>query len=290
MPSDTRNVKLGVCTITYGGVDLGYTKGGVEVEVATETKKVMVDQFGNSEIDERIIGRTCKAKVPLAETTLENLVRIMPGATLIGSGGAAATGSVTFVTGAPVNDDKVTINGVDFTFKTVPVGDNDMAIPGSVGAAAAALIVAVNNCIDPLVSEITASAGAAGVVNITADTKGTAGNAVTLAKTAATPANITVSGATLTGGTDWDKVKVEVTNGIGQSLLAIAQKLVLHPVEVDADDRTQDFVMPIAATAGQLNFAFKLDEERTYPVEFTAYPNPSTKVLFVVGDESAVAA
>ncbi len=89
MASSTENVKLGVCTVTFGGEDLGYTKGGVEVEVTTTTHKVMVDQFGDTEIDENIMGRTVKATVPLAETTLENLVAIMPGATLVDSGATA---------------------------------------------------------------------------------------------------------------------------------------------------------------------------------------------------------
>lgn len=83
MPSDTQNVKLGVCTVLFNNVDLGFTKGGVSVEVATETHKVTVDQLGSTPIDEIITGRTVTAKVPLAETTLENLVAIMPGATLV---------------------------------------------------------------------------------------------------------------------------------------------------------------------------------------------------------------
>ena len=33
MASSTENVKLGVCTILFDGNDLGYTKGGVEVEL-----------------------------------------------------------------------------------------------------------------------------------------------------------------------------------------------------------------------------------------------------------------
>src|SRR4051812_23802129 len=111
MASNTENVKLGVCLVTFDGVDLGYTKGGVDVEVATETKKVMVDQFGNSEINEVIMGRTCRAKVPLAETTLENLARIMPGSTLVTAGGVKATGTATFSTAAPIDGDKVTVNG-----------------------------------------------------------------------------------------------------------------------------------------------------------------------------------
>ena len=41
-----KNIKLGACKVSFGGVDLGYTKGGVQVEVATETLKVTVDQLG----------------------------------------------------------------------------------------------------------------------------------------------------------------------------------------------------------------------------------------------------
>lgn len=83
MASSTENVKLGVCTILFNEVDLGFTKGGVEVEVTTDTHEVTVDQMGETPIDEIITGRKVSVKVPLAETTLENLVAIMPGATLI---------------------------------------------------------------------------------------------------------------------------------------------------------------------------------------------------------------
>ena len=83
MASDIKNVKLGVCTVKFGGVDLGYTKGGVEVTVKTDTHKVNVDQFGKTPINEYIMGREVTVKVPLAETTLDNLVKIMPGATLV---------------------------------------------------------------------------------------------------------------------------------------------------------------------------------------------------------------
>ena len=83
MPSSLSNVKLGVCSLTFNAVDLGYTKGGVDVEVSTETYTVMVDQFGNTPINDYIIGRTCTVTTPLAETTLDNLVSIMPGATKV---------------------------------------------------------------------------------------------------------------------------------------------------------------------------------------------------------------
>lgn len=96
--SDTKNVKLGVCKVFYDGVDLGYTQGGVDVTVKTETHKVNVDQFGKTTINEVILSRDVTAKTPLAETTLENLVKIMPGAVLTEVGGTAATGTITIAT------------------------------------------------------------------------------------------------------------------------------------------------------------------------------------------------
>lgn len=81
--SNTKNVKLGVCRVSFGGTDLGFTKGGVEVSVETETHEVTVDQMGETPINEYITSRTCTVTVPMAETTLENLVKIMPGATLV---------------------------------------------------------------------------------------------------------------------------------------------------------------------------------------------------------------
>ena len=87
MPNnDAANVKIGVCSITFKGTDLGFTQGGVEVEVATESHKTLVDQFGTTPIAENITGRSCVVRVPLAETTLENLVALMPGATLVTDG------------------------------------------------------------------------------------------------------------------------------------------------------------------------------------------------------------
>lgn len=99
MASDTKNVKLGVCKIFFDGEDLGYTKGGVEVTVTTETYKVEVDQFGKTPIKEYIMGRQISVKAPLAETTIQNMAALMPGATISGLPGAEVL-SVTTGTGA----------------------------------------------------------------------------------------------------------------------------------------------------------------------------------------------
>lgn len=82
MASKTSNVKLGICQITLDGVDLGYTLGGVEVDITTNTHPVVTDRFGESLVTEYITKRNITISAPLAETTLVNLEKIMPGATL----------------------------------------------------------------------------------------------------------------------------------------------------------------------------------------------------------------
>lgn len=169
MASNTQNVKIGVCKITYGtganAIDLGYTKGGVEVEVTTETHKTTVDQFGNTPIGEYIMGREIVVRAPLAETTIENLKATMPG--------------------TEVND------GVDGKSATV-------------------------------------------------------------------------------------------STGVGTNLRDIAEELRLHPQGLPEDDESEDLVIPLAATAGAMRFAYKLDDERVFNVEFNGYPNEAGE-LFRIG-------
>lgn len=168
-------VQLGACSVTFGSTDLGLTKGGVEVQISTETYKIMVDQFGNTEINEYVIGRTVSVTVPMAETDLVKLNLVLPGSSIV-------TDAVTST-----------------------------------------------------------------------------------------------------------KKKLVVPNAVGQSLLAVADQLVCHPIARASSDRSQDFVVPLTAPKGDLNFAFKLNEERIYNVVFTGYPDLTTGTLFIMGDRTATA-
>jgi hypothetical protein len=274
MASSTENVKLGVCNVLFDGIDLGFTKGGVEVEVATSTKEITVDQFGETPIGEIIMGRTVSAKVPLAETTLDNLVAIMPGSELI-SDGAKAVGTVTFATAAPVNTDSISIAGAVFTFKTTPVGPNDMAIPASIGAAASSLAAKINANAIPYVAS-----ALAGVVTVTAKNRGVSGNGV-ITKTVATPANVTV--VNLAGGVDATKAQVKVSNGVNTNLLALAKTLVLRPKGTAGED---DFTIHRAMCPGALNFAYQFDNERVFSAAFKGYALDDGQ-LFALGDVTA---
>lgn len=166
--STTQNVKIGVCKITYAAADLGYTKGGVDVEVTTDTHKTTVDQFGNTTLAEYITGRNIVVTAPLAETTLDNLTKIMPGTTLEGT---------------------------------------------------------------------------------TAQ-------------------------------------KASVATGVGSNLRTSAAMLRLHPIGLIDTDTSEDLVIPLAATAGALKFAYKLDDERVFNVQFNGYPD-DTGLLFYIGADVA---
>lgn len=129
MPSSTENVKLGVCTVLFDNVDLGFTKGGVEVTVETSTHEVTVDQMGETPIGELITGRTVTVTVPLAETTLENLVKIMPGAELVTDSGDPTAKKVVVSTG--VNTNLLAIAKELILRPVGTTGEDDFVIPRS---------------------------------------------------------------------------------------------------------------------------------------------------------------
>ena len=279
MTSDTKNVKLGVCRVLFNGSDLGYTKGGVEVEVKTDTHEVNVDQFGKTPINEYIMGRTCTVKAPLAETTLDNLVATMPGANLV-SDGAFATGTITIAT-QPTNGQTITVNGQTVTFKTAVAGPLDVQI-GANAAATAGNLASVLNASSVQAIALANYTAAGAVVTVTYDLRGTVGNAFTLA-TGTAGASVTMSGATLTGGVNATVSRVDVGTGVGIDLLSVSKELRLHPVNKADNDKSDDFVIPLAASSGALTFAYKLEDERVFNAEFKAYPDPVSNKLFYIG-------
>lgn len=113
-----------------------------------------------------------------------------------------------------------------------------------------------------------------------------------LAETDLTMLASVIPGATLiTDATVSSKKKIVVPTGVGMSLRDTAAKLVLHPTHLPAGSKNDDFVVLLAAPSGDIEFAFKHDEERIYMVEFVGYPDiENDDLLYVIGDESAAAA
>lgn len=291
MTSDTRNVKLGVCQVFYKGYDLGYTKGGVEVSLSTEKHTVQIDQFGQTPINELIMGRNLTVTVPMAETTMENMAAIMPGATLVETGGTVASGTIT-IADNDLEGKTIEVNGVDVTFKATPTESNDVLLGANANETAANLAEALQASNDPNISmaSYVNTVGTA-IVNVkygnpliygTTGQKATIGNSFTLVTGTASTA-VTMSGATLSGGSNSTGKKVSVETGVGFDLLTLAHELRLHPLGKTDDDLSEDFIVPLAGNAGGLSFAYKVDEERVFNVEFVGYPDPVTKVLYKFG-------
>lgn len=281
--SDARNVKMGTCNISYDGVDLGLTMGGVEVDVTTSTHETKVDQYGDTIANEFIMGRMIAVKVPLAETTLENMEKIMPGATLT-TDGVKASGTVT-VSAVPIADESVTVNGVQMVFKAVAdVTADQINLAADASAQAVAIAGAINSSSTAALLLISATVDGA-VVTVSYNDYGPTGNAVTLVD--GTSGDVAVSGATLSGGVVATASKVAVTSGVGISLLDSAKELILHPVE-NVGDTSEDLIIPLAATPGGINFAYKHDQERVYMADFKGYPDATQSgLLFIYGDKTA---
>jgi hypothetical protein len=89
--ADALKVQMGVCSVTLGGVDLGHTMGGVEVSYQPQYKDVVVDLYGNTPVDSKLIGEKLTVKVPLAEFTVANLNKSIVNSTLAGAGNTRIT-------------------------------------------------------------------------------------------------------------------------------------------------------------------------------------------------------
>jgi hypothetical protein len=282
MASSTKNVKLGVCNVFFDGVDLGLTKGGVEVTVTTETYKVDVDQFGTTVINEQIMGRNVMVMAPLAETTLRNLVATMPGSMFI-TNGVNAKATLTVGANPDAEADAFAIGGQ--AFSTVAAGTKPTdAYSIVIGTS---LTHTLNNVVDvinranlqPAIGGIRATLTSPTTISVEATDPGLAGNAVTIDATL----EFSTTDTTLTGGVEETKARVEVMTGIGIDLLSRARVLRLHPRANAATDFKDDFVIYQAATPGALTFAYQVDSERIYNIEFSGYPD-SQERLFSIGD------
>lgn len=82
---DITNVNMGVCSVTYNGVDLGHTEGDVVVTYAPDFFDRKVNKYGSTIVEKVLRGEALRAKVPLAEFTIANLEVAIPAGTDDGS-------------------------------------------------------------------------------------------------------------------------------------------------------------------------------------------------------------
>lgn len=71
------NIRLGGCTVTWQGVDLGYTIGGVALTLETTVRHNEIDHFGNGvEVSDRITSRKMGVQASFAEAVVSTLETI----------------------------------------------------------------------------------------------------------------------------------------------------------------------------------------------------------------------
>lgn len=274
MASSSKNVKLGVCDVFYGGVSLGLTKGGVEVTVASASHEVTVDQYGSTPIAELITGRTVAVTVPMVETTMENMTLVMPGSVLT-TNGIKSSGTLT-VTTQPTAAQTLIFAGKTFNFVVAATANVYDIVIGASPAATAANIAAAFRDAEIAYSAVNALA----VVTVTAQFTGPEFNG------AFTGSSAGITKVDATGGVVATSARVDVPTGVNINLLDSAQVLRLRPKNTNGE---HDFVVHKAACPGAMNFAFQLDNERVFNAEFKGYVDVEKGgYLFSVGPTTVV--
>jgi len=89
--ADITNVQVGACSVSFKGLDLGHTKGGVEVSYEPEYHEVAVDKYGTTPVEQVLLGEKLTAKVPLAEFLISNIGIAVPQGEYAGAANARRT-------------------------------------------------------------------------------------------------------------------------------------------------------------------------------------------------------
>lgn len=282
MANNPNNIRLSACRVRYGGADLGFTTGGVDVSIKTTTKAINVDQYGATPINEIVLGRTLTIKIPFAETDLDTFYSIMKSSgAQLQNPNKNATATIVFKS-LPAAGDTITIGE---TVVDIVASEEDEAAPGTFPAVvdhnAAVFLNNICTTINAHASDIVATNN--GVLTITLTGKGATTKGTVISANIAGGAGIITQ---FTGGTNSADRSVLISSNAGKSLFSQAQELVLHPLNLDDADATEDFIVPLAATAGDVEFSYKYDAIRVFTISFTGYVDPNTDILCRFGSNT----
>ena len=283
------NVKLEPCTATWGGTDLGFTDGDIEVNFDEQLVDIMAHQKGTGRIDALRSGMNMEVSLSLKETSITQLTTIFTaaGATAVARAEVSTVTFVADVAGSLNNKyfslysaSNATRHYVWFNINAAgadpaPSGyDNGIEVAGATGASAATLASAANTAIDAEADFISTVSSA--VVTIT--------NAATGGATDAADVNAGVTCAVTTQGIGalpgWGSSK-----HFGTLISAAANELVLHPVVLGSTTYTRDMCFWKAYPVME-SLAFSGESILSVPVKFLILPDynqPSTSEYFVYG-------
>jgi len=242
MTVNATNINLGACDVTFNGNDLGATKGGVEVEIKTETYEVKVDQLGDAPCKAIITGTTVMVTVPMAESDLVKLAYVMPQSTAIPSTAAAPTGlDINNVGGYAVGVTSVLMNG------GAGVADVGQTFVFAGHTTVYRVLTTDGTTTMTFCQHAT---GSGGLVAPVIDTE-----------------EMTFTAAT--GG-------LEIRTGVNTDLLAASHALLLHPTGVSGAIVEDDFTAFKACPVPDFKFKYELNGEKIFEVKFQCYPDTSS--------------
>ncbi|MDV2988572.1 MAG: hypothetical protein P3T54_00200 [Dehalogenimonas sp.] len=120
------NVLVGSAVVSVGGTPVGYTVDGVEVKISTDVASIKVDEVAGA-VKRVIVGQTCQVTLKMAEGSLANMAKAIPG--------ASVDGAVMTIGGGSLQDTALTVVGVNpagfartYSFSNVnPVGEVGVA-------------------------------------------------------------------------------------------------------------------------------------------------------------------
>lgn len=133
MPADVDNIRLGHCEATYNSVDLGHTKGGVEITLSQDVYEATVDKYGSSPVKTFDKGLRVEVKLTLAEYQLDIMKAVINQAVKVEGSGGTPVDAVTFgkEAGSEIAGALLTLHPIDGTstqedvsiYKAVPIGE-----------------------------------------------------------------------------------------------------------------------------------------------------------------------
>lgn len=86
--SNINNGRMSAARLTYGGVNIGHTTGGVSFNYEPSTEDLIFDQYGDTPVDKILTGENVQIVANLAEPVVGVLNSVIPGGLhALGSGG-----------------------------------------------------------------------------------------------------------------------------------------------------------------------------------------------------------
>ena len=76
--ANIQNVRMGVCSIVYNGVDCGHTLGGTKATITRKLTPLKVDKYGDSPVDMVVTDEQWEIEAKIAEPVVALIKMAMP--------------------------------------------------------------------------------------------------------------------------------------------------------------------------------------------------------------------